>query len=187
MHAGWSCASALTATAASVSRASAAATSGLRMIVSVDDRAHAERLDLGGAVRGRPRRSRACSRCSRYACATPTHDTSRPSGPMSRSAGPFTGAPPTIGLTATTRSRRRDEHVADAGHREDRPDRDDRVRRADEDRRRRRAARRARPAPAAARSAPSKRTETTGGSRALAHEPLLHRELLRRAVAGRAR
>ena len=29
-----------------------------------------------------------------------------PSGAISRSAGPFTGAPPTIGLTATTRSRR---------------------------------------------------------------------------------
>ncbi len=44
---------------------------------------------------------------SAYARATPTQLTSIPSGPIKRSAGPFTGAPAMIGLTPTTRSRRR--------------------------------------------------------------------------------
>ena len=49
-----------------------------------------------------------------------------------RSAGPFSAAPPTMGDTATTLSRRRHEGRSDAGHRHDRADRDDRVRRGDD-------------------------------------------------------
>ena len=97
---------------------------------------------------------------------------------MSRSAGPFTGRPPTIGLTPTTRSRRADEHVADARA----PRGSDRSRsRGCSGRRgssRPSRARRARRARAGRASAPSKRTATTGRLGAAAHEPLLHRELV---------
>src|SRR2546425_8969989 len=40
-----------------------------------------------------------------YAAATPTAETVRPRARMSSPAGPLTAAPPTIGLTATTRAR----------------------------------------------------------------------------------
>jgi len=53
---------------------------------------------------------------ARYSRATPTHDTSM-RGTHQRSAGPFTGRPAMIGLTATTRSRRGDQRVAHAGKR----------------------------------------------------------------------
>ena len=71
---------------------------------------------------------------SAYSRATPTHDTSMPSGAINRSAGPFTGAPPTIGLIAIDPVAPGDERVAHAGDGQDRPDRDHRVRRADHDR-----------------------------------------------------
>ena len=156
-------------------RASAAATSGLRIIVSA-------------TTAWTPAASTAATRCastasitsvpqnSAYARATPTHDTSMPSGAISRSAGPFTGAPPTIGLTATTRSRRATQRVADAGDREDRADRDHRVRRAHEHRlggpERVEHARRG-PGVVGAVEAHAASPRV----RALPHEPLLHREL----------
>ena len=149
-----------------------------------DDGVDAGGLDLGGAVARRPRRSRACRRTRRTRGRRRRTTPRCRAGAMSRSAGPFTGAPPTIGLTATTRSRRATQRVADAGDREDRADRDHRVRRADRRSCRPCAARRARRAPGRAASAPSKRTRHDRRLGALADEPLLHRELLGRA-AGR--
>ena len=90
----------------------------------------------------RPRRARAASPASitsvpqksrvRAGDADARHLDAR-AGPSAGRPGPSPGAPAMIGLTPTTRSRRRREHVADAGHGEDRPDRDHRVARADED------------------------------------------------------
>ena len=74
--------------------------------------------------------------------ATPTTDGSWPSSASSRSAGPFSAAPPTIGDTATTDSRRAASSVVDAGEGADRPDRHDRVGRCDDDDLGRRRARR---------------------------------------------
>ena len=56
-----------------------------------------------------------------------------PSEPSIAAAGPRSAAPATIGLTATRRSRARGERVADAGHGQDRLDRDQRVGRGDHD------------------------------------------------------
>ena len=50
-----------------------------------------------------------------------------------RAAGPLIASPPTSGETATTSSRRRPEHVAHPGNRQDRADRDQRVGRRDHD------------------------------------------------------
>src|SRR6185436_3005972 len=93
------------ATAARVSRASAAATRASRISVSVT---------TGRTPRASMRRASRASRVSItrteqnswYSRATPTLETSMPSGAINRSAGPFTGRPPMIGLTPTTRSRR---------------------------------------------------------------------------------
>src|SRR5262249_32049854 len=94
------------ATAASASRARAAATRASRIRVSATT-ARTPSASTAAASAASVASITRVLQNSRYARATPTHDTSIPSGPISRSAGPFTGRPPTIGLTPTTRSRRR--------------------------------------------------------------------------------
>ena len=98
-----------------------------------DDRVHARGLDLARRGRASTASITSVPQNSAYARATPTHDTSMPSGPISRSAGPFTGRAADDRADADDAVAAGDEHVADAGHREDRADRDHRVRRADED------------------------------------------------------
>ena len=68
-----------------------------------------------------------------YSRATPTTEGSVPSSAMSRSAGPLSAAPATMGDTATTRSRRATERLAHARDGQERADGDDGVRRAHDD------------------------------------------------------
>ena len=86
-----------------------------------DDAADAAGLDGGGRARRRPRRPPGCRRSPRRARATPTTVGSWPSSASSRSAGPFSAAPATMGETATTsarggrRARRRRPGTASSG------------------------------------------------------------------------
>ena len=87
-----------------------------------------------------------------------------------------------IGLTPTTRSRRRTSTSRTPGTARIGPIEITGLRRADEDRSRPPRARRARPGAGRAASAPSKSHRDDRRLGALAHEPLLHRELLVAAV-----
>ena len=107
--------------------------SGVLMTCRCDHAAHARaprprppgRVGLVDDQGARPR--------SAYRRATPTTDGSVPSSAISRSAGPFSAAPATIGETATTSLASAPRASRMPGHGEDRADGDDRVRRADHD------------------------------------------------------
>src|SRR5439155_2751999 len=93
------------ATAASVSRASAAATRASVINVSAVT-ACTPTASISATRDASPASITRVLQNSAYSRATPTHDTSMPSGPIRRSAGPLTGRPAMMGLTPTTRSRR---------------------------------------------------------------------------------
>src|SRR2546430_10628559 len=77
------------ATAASVRSASAAAISGLRIIVSVTT-ARTPTASTSGARAASTASMTNDEQMSAYARATPTHDTAMPNGAINPSAGPFT-------------------------------------------------------------------------------------------------
>ena len=85
-----------------------------------DHGAHPRRLD-GGRELGVDRVDHERAAIGAYSRATPTTDGSWPSSASMRSAGPLRAAPPTIGDTATTCSRRRGEELVDAGQGADGP------------------------------------------------------------------
>ena len=92
------------ATAASVSRASAAATRASIINVSATC-ARIPNARISSARDASTVSSTNAPQKSWYRRATPTHDGSSPRSAKSRSAGPFTAEPAMSGLTATTRSR----------------------------------------------------------------------------------